>query len=117
MCSSLIRNALKPRNPLDKEALRRILIEPKNSLVKQFSKLFAMDNVNLSFEEDTLDYIVEKSIEFKLGARGLRSILEAILTDAMFDLPSNGDTSDLRVTLEYAQSKFKKSNISRLKVA
>ncbi|RLD39392.1 MAG: ATP-dependent Clp protease ATP-binding subunit ClpX [Bacteroidetes bacterium] len=104
-------------NPLDKEALRRILTEPKNSLIKQFSKLFAMDKINLSFEEDALIYIVEKSEEFKLGARGLRSIMEAILIDAMFDLPSTGDASDLRVTLEYAQSKFKKSNISRLKVA
>lgn len=104
-------------NPLDEAALRRILIEPKNSLIKQFTKLFAMDKINLSFDEEALNYMVEKSIEFKLGARGLRSILEAILTDAMFDLPSNGDTSDLRITLEYAQSKFKKSNISRLKVA
>ena len=104
-------------NPLDNEALRRILIEPKNSLIKQFTKLFAMDKINLSFDEQALDYMVDKSIEFKLGARGLRSILEAILTDAMFDLPSNGDTSDLRITLEYAESKFKKSNISRLKVA
>ncbi len=104
-------------NPLDKDALKRILIEPKNSLIKQFSKLFAMDSVNLSFDEDTLDYIVEKSVEFKLGARGLRSIVEAILTDAMFDLPSKGDTTDLRVTREYAESKFKKANISRLKVA
>jgi len=104
-------------NPLDEEALRRILTEPKNSLVKQFSKLFAMDKINLSFDEEALNYMVKKSIEFKLGARGLRSILEAILTDAMFDLPSNGDTSDLRITLEYAQSKFNKSNISRLKVA
>lgn len=104
-------------NPLDKDALKRILIEPKNSLVKQFSKLFAMDSVNLSFDEETLDYIVEKSIEFKLGARGLRSIVEAILTDAMFDLPSKGDATDLRVTREYAESKFKKANISRLKVA
>ena len=76
-----------------------------------------MDKINLSFDEEALNYMVEKSSEFKLGARGLRSIMEAILTDAMFDLPSNGDTSDLRVTLEYAESKFKKSNISRLKVA
>ncbi len=104
-------------NPLDKDALKRILIEPKNSLVKQFTKLFAMDNINLSFDEETLIYMVEKSMEYKLGARGLRSIMEAILTDAMFDLPSNGDTSDLRITLEYAESKFNKSNISRLKVA
>lgn len=104
-------------NPLNKEALRRILIEPKNSLIKQFTKLFAMDKINISFEENALEYMVDKAVEFKLGARGLRSILEAILTDAMFDLPSNGDTSDLRITLEYAESKFKKSNISKLKVA
>jgi ATP-dependent Clp protease ATP-binding subunit ClpX len=105
-------------NPLDKAALKRILIEPKNALTKQFAKLFAMDNINLSFEEDALEYMVEKSVEFKLGARGLRSILESILTDAMFELPSNGgDTSELRITLEYAQSKFKNSNISKLRVA
>jgi len=104
-------------NPLDKDALKRILIEPKNSLVKQFIKLFAMDKINLSFEDDALDFMVDKSVEFKLGARGLRSIMEAILTDAMFDLPSDGDISDLRITLEYAESKFKKSNISKLKVA
>ncbi|RLD37733.1 MAG: ATP-dependent Clp protease ATP-binding subunit ClpX, partial [Bacteroidetes bacterium] len=104
-------------NPLDEEALRRILTEPKNALIKQFAKLFAMDKINLSFDEEALNYMVEKSIEYKLGARGLRSILEAILTDAMFDLPSNGDTSDLRVTLEYAQGKFKKSNVAKLKVA
>jgi ATP-dependent Clp protease ATP-binding subunit ClpX len=104
-------------NPLDKEALKRILNEPKNSLIKQFTKLFAMDKINLSCDEKALEFMVEKSIEFKLGARGLRSILEAILTDAMFELPSNGDTSDLRITLEYAESKFKKSNISKLKVA
>ena len=104
-------------NPLNKEALRRILIEPKNSLIKQFTKLFAMDKINLSFDEEALEYMVDQAVEFKLGARGLRSILEAILTDAMFDLPSNGDTSDLRITLEYAESKFKKSNMSKLKVA
>jgi ATP-dependent Clp protease ATP-binding subunit ClpX len=76
-----------------------------------------MDKINLSFEEEALEYMVDKAVEFKLGARGLRSILEAILTDAMFDLPSNGDTSDLRINLEYAESKIKKSNISKLKVA
>jgi len=104
-------------NPLDKEALKRILTEPKNALTKQFVKLFAMDNIKLSFEEDALEYMVEKSVEFKLGARGLRAILESILTDAMFELPSNGDTSELRITLEYAQSKFKNSSISKLRVA
>lgn len=104
-------------NPLEEEALKRILTEPKNSLVKQFVKLFAMDNIQLSFEEEALDFMVEKSVEFKLGARGLRSILEGILTDAMFDLPSEGNTTELRITREYAESKFKKSNISKLKVA
>lgn len=104
-------------NPLDQEALKRILTEPRNALTKQFVKLFAMDNINLSFEEEALDYMVEKSIEFKLGARGLRSILEVILTDAMFDLPSEGKTTDLRITREYSVAKFKKSNISKLKVA
>lgn len=104
-------------NPLDEEALKRILTEPRNALTKQFVKLFAMDNINLSFEEEALDYMVEKSIEFKLGARGLRSILEVILTDAMFDLPSEGKTTDLRITREYSVAKFKKSNISKLKVA
>ncbi len=104
-------------NPLDKDALKRILTEPKNSLVKQFTKLFAMDKINLSFDHDALDFMVDKSMEFKLGARGLRSIMEAILTDAMFDLPSEGDISDLRITLQYAESKFRKSNISKLKVA
>jgi ATP-dependent Clp protease ATP-binding subunit ClpX len=104
-------------NPLGKDALKRILTEPKNSLVKQFTKLFAMDNINLSFEEEALDYIVDKSDEFKLGARGLRSIIEAILTDAMFDLPSEEKETDLRISRDYAISKFKKSNISKLKVA
>jgi len=104
-------------HPLEKEALKRILTEPKNSLIKQFVKLFAMDNINLSFDDEALDYMVDKAEEFKLGARGLRSILEAILTDAMFDLPSDGNTSDLRITQEYAESKFKKANISKLRVA
>jgi len=104
-------------NPLDKEALKRILTEPKNSLIKQFVKLFAMDKISLSFDDEALDYMVDKSVEFKLGARGLRSILEAILTDAMFDLPSKESTSDLHITLEYAESKFKKANISKLRVA
>jgi ATP-dependent Clp protease ATP-binding subunit ClpX len=104
-------------HPLGKDALKRILTEPKNSLTKQFIKLFAMDKISLSFEEGALDYMVEKSDEFKLGARGLRSILEAILTDAMFDLPSDGKATELKVTMEYAESKFKKANISKLRVA
>jgi ATP-dependent Clp protease ATP-binding subunit ClpX len=104
-------------NPLDKPALRKILTQPKNSLVKQFIKLFAMDNINLSFDEKALDYMVDKAVEFKLGARGLRSIMEAILTDAMFDLPSEGNITDLRITREYAQQKIGKASISKLKVA
>ena len=103
-------------NPLDKEALRRILTEPRNALVKQFTKLFKMDNVKLSFEDAALDFIVEKAMEHKIGARGLRSIMEAILTDAMFELPSTGSKT-LKVTRKYAEEKFTKSGISKLKVA
>ena len=104
-------------NPLDKEALKRILTEPKNALVKQFTKLFAIDGIKLTFDEAVLDFVVEKSIEFKLGARGLRSILEAILMDAMFELPSKKRTKNWRVTLEYAKEKLEKSNLSKLKAA
>jgi ATP-dependent Clp protease ATP-binding subunit ClpX len=104
-------------NPLDKEALKRILTEPKNALVKQFTKLFEMDGIQLVFDEAVLDFVVEKSIEFKLGARGLRSILEAILMDAMFELPSKKRTKKWRVTLEYAKEKLEKSNLSKLKAA
>jgi len=103
--------------PLNKETLRRILTEPKNSLVKQYTKLFEMDGIKLRFEEEVLDFIVEKSIEFKLGARGLRSIVEGILTDAMFELPSTKSVRELVVNLEYAEDKFQKSSIARLKVA
>lgn len=104
-------------DPLDKDALLRILVEPKNALVKQFTKLFKMDNITLSFDKGAMEYIVEKAIEHKLGARGLRSILEAILTDAMFELPSKGKIKNLKVTRAYAKEKFTKSGISRLKVA
>ncbi len=104
-------------NPLDKKTLLRILTEPKNALVKQFTILFAMDHVKLSFKKNALEYIVDKAIGFKLGARGLRSILEAILTDAMFDLPSDNETKDLVVTKAYADQKLSKTNIAKLKVA
>jgi ATP-dependent Clp protease ATP-binding subunit ClpX len=104
-------------NPLDKDALRRILTEPKNALVKQFTKLFKMDHITLTFEQQAMDFVVEKAIEHKLGARGLRSILEAILTDAMFELPSKGKTKSLKVTRAYAEEKFGKSGINHLKVA
>ncbi len=103
--------------PLDEAALRKILTDPKNALIKQFTKLFKMDGIVLEFEEEALGFIVEKATEHKLGARGLRSILEAILTDAMFELPSKGKTKHLKISRSYADQKFSKSNISRLKVA
>ncbi len=104
-------------NPLDKDALKRILTEPKNALVKQYTKLFKMDNIDLSIEEDVLDFIVEKAIEFKLGARGLRSIIETIMTDAMFDLPSDKNAKTFAITLDYAKEKMEKTNVAKLKVA
>jgi len=103
--------------PLDQFALRRILTEPKNSIMKQYSKLFEMDNIELSFDEKAYDFIVEKAIEYKLGARGLRSICEEIMIDAMFELPSAG-VEKFVVTAEYAQEKLERSvNLERLKVA
>ncbi|HEY4650791.1 MAG TPA: ATP-dependent Clp protease ATP-binding subunit ClpX [Pontibacter sp.] len=104
-------------NPLDKETLRLILLEPKNSIVKQYKRLFEMENINLSFDESALDYIVEKASEYKLGARGLRSICEGIMTDAMFDLPSEEGTKELVITGDYAREKFEKSSLKQLKVA
>ncbi|MCR5014267.1 MAG: ATP-dependent Clp protease ATP-binding subunit ClpX [Bacteroidales bacterium] len=95
-------------DPLDSTALRRILIEPKNALVKQFTKLFAMDGIELVFEDEALDFVVEKANEFKLGARGLRSIMEAILNDAMFEMPSEKKTEKLIVTKAYAEEKISK---------
>ncbi|TXK73251.1 ATP-dependent Clp protease ATP-binding subunit ClpX [Mesonia sp. HuA40] len=101
-------------NPLDKETLRSILTEPKNSLVKQYTKLFAMDGIAFSITDGALDYIVEKAIEYKLGARGLRSLCEAILTDAMFELPESGE-SEFKVTKSYAEKALQKSTIKKLK--
>jgi len=103
-------------NPLDEEALRRILTEPKNALVKQFQKLFAMDHINLVIEDEVLDFIVEKAIEFKVGARGLRSIMEAILNDAMFELPSDINATELVIDRAYAESKLEKSGLQKLHV-
>jgi len=102
---------------LDRATLRRILTEPKNSLIRQYIKLFEMDNIKLTFDDDALELIVDKSVEFKLGARGLRSILEAIMTDAMFELPSKSSTKSLKITLSFVEDKFHKTNITRLKVA
>lgn len=102
--------------PLDGKSLKRILTEPKNALIKQYVRLFEIDGIKLAFEGDVLDFIVEKAIEFKLGARGLRSICEGILNDAMFDLPSK-KIKEFRVSAEYAKEQFSKSKVARLKVA
>ena len=103
--------------PLDKEALRQILTEPKNSLTKQYVKLFEMDGIFLSVDDEVLDYIVDKAIDFKLGARGLRSICETIMIDAMFDGPSDSENKEFKLTLEYAQNKIENSTLQKLKVA
>jgi ATP-dependent Clp protease ATP-binding subunit ClpX len=100
--------------PLDENSLRRILTEPKNALTKQYKKLFDLDDVKLTFDNEALDFIVTKAVEFKLGARGLRSICEAILTDAMFELPSSGKKS-YRLTGQFAEDQFAKSKFSILK--
>ena len=96
-------------HPLDRPALRRILIEPKNSIVKQYEKLMKMDGVNLLFSEEALEYIVDKAVEYKLGARGLRSIVEAVMNDAMFELPSKR-TKTFNVTLDYAKKQIEKAH-------
>ena len=101
---------------LDRDALIRILKEPKNSLIKQYTKLFKMDNIELEFAPEVLEYIVDKAIEFKLGARGLRSITETIMMDAMYETPSK-QTKHFEVTLQYAQSKMDRMNAHRLKTA
>ncbi|MBW6537293.1 MAG: ATP-dependent Clp protease ATP-binding subunit ClpX [Mariniphaga sp.] len=103
-------------DPLDKNALRRILTEPKNSVIKQYKKLFKIDKIELEFEEEALQHIVEKAIEFKLGARGLRSICESIMNDAMYEMPSE-KTEYLIITQEYAQNKMNRSSIRRLKAS
>ncbi|HEY1871806.1 MAG TPA: ATP-dependent Clp protease ATP-binding subunit ClpX [Chitinophagaceae bacterium] len=103
-------------DPLDASTLRAILTEPKNALLKQYKKLFELEGIKLSIEDEVLDFMVEKAVEYKLGARGLRSICEGILTDAMFELPSSKETNFL-LDLEYARRKFDKSKLSLLKVA
>jgi ATP-dependent Clp protease ATP-binding subunit ClpX len=104
-------------NPLDHAALRKILTEPKNALVKQYKKLFEMEEIEVEFKEGALDFIVEKAVEFKLGARGLRSICEAIINDAMFELPSEKTSDKLVINRAYAEEKFSRSHYSKLKVA
>ena len=100
-------------NPLDRTALRNILTEPKNSIIKQYIKLFEMDGVNLTFEPEVFEFIVDKAIDYKLGARGLRSIVETIMMDTMFDIPSQKVT-EYCVTLDYAKKQLEKANMSRL---
>lgn len=103
-------------DPLDSATLRSILTEPKNSLVKQYTRLFSYEGIQLKIDDEVLDFMVNKAMEYKLGARGLRSICEQILNDAMFDLPGT-EHKELHVTLDYAQNKFSKSKLSMLKVA
>jgi ATP-dependent Clp protease ATP-binding subunit ClpX len=103
-------------NALDKTILRRILTEPKDSIIKQYMKLFDMDKIKLHFDEKVLDYIVDKAMEFKLGARGLRSICEAIMIDAMYELPSK-EVDEIDIDLAYARTKLEKTNLGRLRAA
>ncbi|NOZ46832.1 MAG: ATP-dependent Clp protease ATP-binding subunit ClpX [Chlorobi bacterium] len=103
-------------NPLDRETLRNILTEPKNSIIKQYVKLFEIDDIKLSFSEETYEFIVDKAIEFKLGARGLRSICELIMIDAMYELPSKNE-KEIHIDLEYAKHKLQHTDSKRLKVA
>lgn len=103
-------------NPLDREALRKILVEPKNSIVKQYIKLFEMDGIKLSFTEETFDYLVDKAVEYKLGARGLRSIVEAVMMDAMFEIPSK-KVKSFEVTLEYAKAQLDKAHLGQMESA
>ncbi|MFT4071735.1 MAG: ATP-dependent Clp protease ATP-binding subunit ClpX [Dysgonamonadaceae bacterium] len=103
-------------SPLDRDALCRILTEPKNSIIKQYIKLFDMDGVTLHFEEEVFDYIVDKAVEFKLGARGLRSIVETMMMDAMFNIPSSGE-KELHITKEYAQHHIEKSHLNKLSLS
>ncbi len=104
-------------DPLSKETLKMILTEPKNALIKQYTKLFKMENIDVVFEDGAIDYIVEKAVEFSLGARGLRSICETIITDAMFELPSKKGVKTLEISRDYAQDKFEKSKFNRLHAA
>lgn len=103
--------------PLNEKALRRILTEPKNALIKQYEKLFEMDGIKLSWDPKVLNYIVQKALEFKLGARGLRSICEVIMMDAMFELPSKENTDEMTIGIKYAREKLEKANLKRLRAA
>ncbi|NDE61458.1 MAG: ATP-dependent Clp protease ATP-binding subunit ClpX [Cyclobacteriaceae bacterium] len=104
-------------DPLHRDTLKRILTEPKNALVKQYAKLLQMEGVALTFDPLAIDFIVDKAVEYKLGARGLRSICEAIITDAMYEIPSDPEVKELRITEDYAKSKFDSSKFKHLQVA
>ena len=104
-------------NPLDRKALKLILTEPKNALTKQYQKLFDMDGIALTFDKKAIDIIVDKAMEFKLGARGLRSICEAIMLDAMFEFPSDESKKDLKITASYVKAQLTKLSFTKLKVA
>jgi ATP-dependent Clp protease ATP-binding subunit ClpX len=103
-------------NPLDEATLKEILLTPKNALIKQYRKLFELEGIRFTMEDEVADFMVKKAMEYKLGARGLRSICESILTDAMFEMPGT-DTKEFHLSLDYAQHKFDKSKLSMLKVA
>jgi ATP-dependent Clp protease ATP-binding subunit ClpX len=103
-------------NPLDTKALLSILTEPKNALVKQYEKLFEMEGVSLTFQNDALVYMVEQAMQYKLGARGLRSIMEAVMTDAMYEIPSQTEMKTFEVDLAYAKSKFERTVFHQMKV-
>lgn len=103
-------------DPLDKKALKSILTDPKNSLVKQYVKLFKMDNIDLTFGDGVLDFIVDKAVEFKLGARGLRSICETIMLDAMYEMPSQ-QKNELTITVDYAARKLERIDMTVLKAS
>jgi ATP-dependent Clp protease ATP-binding subunit ClpX len=102
-------------NPLDKGTLRAILTEPKNAIIKQYKKLFEMDGIDFVITTEALDFIVEQAIAYKLGARGLRSLCEAVLTDAMYELPGDESIKSLKVTKQYAEEKLQKTTIKKLK--
>lgn len=102
--------------PLDRDALLKILVEPKNSIIKQYEKLFVMDNLKLTFDQEVYEYIVDKAVEFKLGARGLRAIVEAIMIDVMFEAPSD-NKKKIHITREYAEKQFERADINNIRIA
>jgi ATP-dependent Clp protease ATP-binding subunit ClpX len=103
--------------PLGRDALKEVLMKPKNALIKQYRKLFQYENIELNFTDEALDLIVDKAVEFNLGARGLRSICEAVMTDAMYEFPSLKNVKELKIDAAYVQEKLSKEKLHKLKVA